>query len=436
MVVKRDADDGIDENAELRCVGDAVRQAGVERVDAFHKQHGTGREAQCFAVVFADAGHEVVFRHLYFFAVQKLYKVVLHRFVVHGVEVVEVETAVRQARGVETVDEVVVGRYRQGLQAAGHKLYAEALGNGGLAAAARAGDEHQAQVAVLIAAVDFFCYLDYFLFLQSLGYLDELGGVSFLAGVVHVADVVEVHNGVPPEALAEHLVGLGLGLEASQLVGSVPVRDAQQHPVFIGGQVPYFKVAGRRHEGVIVVVRSAFQGVVAYVGLAAGLEELHLVVVPHSPEKGYGVVGAHFNALERGVALDYFAHPAADAGHVFRRHGRAFAQFAEVALRDGTAHLQLAVREQVEAGFAEQEAERPAVGAAARVGTVVQEFYVAAVEGPVFQALGHVVHLGAENVEGTFEFEAGKHFRQSGALLEFLGGAGVLAIYLQHRLQK
>ena len=73
MVVQRDADDGVDENLELGVVRNLVRKGGVEGVDAFHQKHCAVFYLERLAVVLAQAGDEIVFRHAYLLAGQQLH---------------------------------------------------------------------------------------------------------------------------------------------------------------------------------------------------------------------------------------------------------------------------------------------------------------------------------------------------------------------------
>ena len=432
MVVQRDAYDGVDEDLELGAVRNPVREGGVTRVYAFHEQHCAFFSLEVLAVVFPQAGYEVELRHAYLLSCKQAHKVVLHRLVVNGVEVVEVEGSVGEAWGVVAVYEVIVRRYGYGAETASQQLCAQALGDGGLTAGAWTGNQHEPEGSAAVAVLDFLSNLDYLFLLQGLGNLDELAGVALLDCVVYVANVVQVHYGVPLEVLAEDLEGLGLGLEDCEFLRGMTVRYPQQETVFIKREVPDLEIAGGGDKGVVIIVRSALQGVIADVWLAAGLQELHFIIIAECGEDADGLFVAYLNALERGVCRHYLPHPVDDAFDVLACHGRTFAELAEITFGDGSAHLYLAVREDVPAGFAQQEAQGPAVGAAPYVGAVVEEFHVAAVVGAVLEALGYVVDFGAENVVWTVEVELRKSFRQSDSLLEFQGGAGVLAIYLEH----
>ena len=393
---------------ELALLRDEVGELRIEGVDALDEQDGLRIKPEFAAVVFAYAGDEIVFRHLDLLAVQQTQHVFLQGIVVHGVEIVEVVAAVREERSVHAVHEIVVGGEGHRAQSAGHQLDAEPLGDSGLAGAARTGDEHQAHLALaVVEPVYLLGDLHDLLLLQGLGHLDELTGPALAAGDVQLAHVAQAHNLVPAEGLKEHVEGLGLLEERSHLPGIVAVGNAEDETVVIGHQGPGLQVPGARDQRVIVHVRSAVEGVVAHIDVTARFQQAHLVLLAQGAEKVYRLPHLHLVAVERQVQIHQRLHPGLylpyDPG-VHDGPARQ-AQVAVVALGNGPAKIELATRPEVAASLREKEAERAAIGAAAAVRTIVQEFDVAVVEDAELQSLEHVVHLGGENDARAFELE-------------------------------
>ena len=288
---------------------------------------------------------------------------------------------------------------------------------------------------VFVAAFDFFGDLHYLLLLQRLGYLDEVGGLSSQDGFVDIPDSVEAHDPVPFLGLGEHLEGLGLFEEWGELLRMVAVRDPEEYSAVVGRSLENLQVARARDKTVVVVVCGPAKGVISDVNLSASLQQLYLV--GHAPfrESLDRFRDLDLVAPERDVLPDQFHHPLLYRRHVLVGDGVlpvSLVDPAEIALRDGPAEDQLAVREYVLRRLVEQETQRTAVVAASDVGAVVHELHVPVVEYPELQAFGNVVDLCGKDVIGFVEIEFSGDLLEGGAFLELLEGTRVLAIDVNH----
>ena len=132
VVVERDAGKGRDVDPVFQRVFDILRQLGVQRMDTFDNQHRITCQLQLFAVPFALARGEVVFRNLHTLAFHQPRQVVLQQGIVHRLDVVEVVVAIGQLGRIHAIDEIVVGRERHRTQATGQQLDGESLAERGL----------------------------------------------------------------------------------------------------------------------------------------------------------------------------------------------------------------------------------------------------------------------------------------------------------------
>ena len=239
MVVQQDAREGVDEDLELGVVRNVGGQGRIQGVDAFDQEDAARIQLDLLAIVLPQAGDEVEFRHIHLLSVDHPHDVLLHEGVVHGVEVVEVEAAVGEARGFQPVHEIVVGGHGQGLQAAGLQLDGQTLAEGGLSGGGRSRDEdHLDRVLTAVATVDLLGDLDDLLLLQGFRDLDQFGSLAVEDGIIDVAHGVQAHDDVPPEVLLEHLVGLGLVHEGGEDVRILHVRFPQKDAVVVGLDAP------------------------------------------------------------------------------------------------------------------------------------------------------------------------------------------------------
>ena len=436
VVVQRDARERGDEDLEGARRGDLRDQLRIEGVDAFDQQHAARLHLQVLAVVFAASRDEVEFRHIDHFPVQQPEHVLLQGAVVHGLEIVEVVASVGEFRGLDAVDEIVVGRERNRLEAAGLELHAQAVRDRGLAAARRTGDQHDADriLRVVVAALDLLRNLDELLLLQGLGDLDQVGCTALQANVVHVARVAQIHDAVPLEVLGKDLEGLGLVDERRQDLGIRAVRHAQQQAAVIRNHVPDPDIACRRQQAAVVIVHRVAQHIVVHVGLTAGFQQTDLVLVSLLTEDLDGLFQPHLAAVERQVLVNDLLHPFLETVDVLLRHRFpvGLAQFAEIAVGDGVLDLHLRFRPDVQGGLAEQEAQRPAVDAAGAGVAQVEELDVAVVVHAEAQALRHVVDLGRDDRVRAVEFKFRQHFLERRPFVEMFVGTGVLAVDLEH----
>ena len=253
-------------------------------------------------------------------------------------------------------------------------------------------------------------------------------------GAVDVAHGVQAHDDVPPEVLLEHLVGLGLVREGGQDVRVLQVRFPQEDAVVVGLDAPDGQVAGGRDELAVIVVAGVVQGVVVRIGLAAGLQELDLVVVAGFPEFLDGPFGLDVIAVEGQVLLHEFLHPGLQELEVLAGEVGAVGlpQVAEIAAGDRMFHIQLAVREHVRGRLVHQEAQGTEIHPPAAVLADVQELDVLVLVHLELEALGDIVDLGRYDREGAVEFEIGQHLGEGGALRVLPECLRVLAIDLQH----
>ena len=355
---------------------------------------------------------------------------------VHGVEIVEIEAAVGQARRVLAVDEIVVGREEHGAETTGHQLDRYAVAESGLARRAGTGDENEPdrRLGTAVAALDFLGDLDNLLLLQGLGDLYELAGAALETGAVDVTDVRQADDAVPFERLGEDLESLGLVLVEGEDVRVVTVGDAEEDAVAERLKGPDLEVAGARDETVVEEVGRAVKGVVLDIDVAAGLQELDLVLVTEAAEEFDGLFDGDFVAVEGDVLLDDFLHAGTYGGDVFGRQGGAvrLGEVAEIPLRQRPAHRNLAAGEDVQARLRKQKTKRTRVHTASAVSRIVEELDGSVLVNSEFQSLGDIVDLGRDDREGPVEPEGVEHLDQGGPFGEFRKGLGVLAIDPEH----
>ena len=256
MAVQRNGGDGVYEYPEFLLLRNLLRQTRVQSVQPFDQQHGSFSQFEILAVELPAACDEVIFRNLNLFAVKQFDEIFLEIFMIHGVEIVEVVASVRQFRGVDAVDEIVVGRERDRVQSAGFQLDAQPFADRALSAAARSGDQDQLHriLRIVVPSFDLFGDLDDLLLLQCLGDLDKVGGVAFEDGLVDIPDVGKPHNPVPFVRLGEHLESLRLLVKRRQILRMVAVRDAQQYSSVAELHSECLEVACARHKLIIIVV--------------------------------------------------------------------------------------------------------------------------------------------------------------------------------------
>ena len=211
----------------------------------------------------------------------------------------------------------------------------------------------------MVSAVDFLRDLHDFLFLQGLCYLYEVSRLSGLEGGIDISSIVQPHYPVPFQGFLEDFEGLGLLLERGEIAGTVAVRDAQKYASVEQADVPDLQVAGARDQDIVIVVGRLVEGVVIDIDLAAGLQNLDLVVHPEIAEQFDGFPDLHVVASELDVFLHYSLHPGSQGLHVscIDRNAVSFVYHAVVALGNRPSDDQFAFREDVPGGLVEQEAE-------------------------------------------------------------------------------
>ena len=202
----------------------------------------------------------------------------------------------------------------------------------------------------------------------------------------------------------------------------------------VGLDAPDGQVAGGGDEFSVVIVGGVIQGIVVRVGLAAGFQELDLVVVAGFPEFLDGLFGLDVIPVEGQVLRHEFLHPGFQEFEVLASEVRAVGlpQVAEIAAGDRVLHVQLAVREHVRRGLVHQEAQGAEVHPPAAGLPDVEELDVLVLVHLELEALGDVVDLRRHDRVGPVEFEVGQHLGEGCAFRVFPGGLRVLAIDLQH----
>ena len=214
----------------------------------------------------------------------------------------------------------------------------------------------------------------------------------------------------------------------------MPVGNPEEHSTPVGRKIPDLEVARGGDERVVVVVRRVAERVIADIHLAAGLEQLDLVVVAERAELLYRLSDAHLVPAEGYVLLRQRPHAAFHRIYILRREGSAvtLVEGAEISFRNRPSQDDAAAGKHVLRGLYEQEAQRTAVGAAPAVGAVVEELDVPVVEHAELEPFADIVDLGGDYVVGALEVEFRKHLQKGGALLELLVGTGIPAIDPKH----
>ena len=364
MVVQQGAGDGVDEDAELGALRNVGGKGRIQGVDTLDEQQAALFHMQHLAVVFPQAGDEVVFGNRYFLAAQEFHDVLLHESVVHGIEIIEVVAAVGELGRFHSVHEVVVRAHGDGLETAGLELDGQTLAESGFTGGGRTGDEHHLQrVLAAVAAVDFLGNLHDLLFLEGFRYLDKLIGAAVQQGLVHVPHGAQAHDDVPAQGFVEDFEGAGLVNEGSHLGRVIGRRNLQEKTVVVGGQAPDLEVTGRRNQLPIIIVYGVSQGVVVRVGFPAGFQQLHFVVETRFAELLERAVGLDVVAVEGHILLYQFLHTGFQQFRVFRRGVAAIglSQVAEIAVGDRVLDVQTAAGEDIGRCFVQQEVEGTAV---------------------------------------------------------------------------
>ena len=206
----------------------------------------------------------------------------------------------------------------------------------------------------------------------------------------------------------------------------------------IRNDIPHRDVACGGQQAAIIIIYRVAQHVVVHVGLAARLQQPHLVLVAVFPEDLDGLLQPYFAAVEGQVLVDDLLHPCLDLLDVSLLHLAAvrLVELAEIAVGDGMLDFHLGLRADVLRGLAEQEAQGTAVHAAGAGVAQVEEFDVAVVVHAEAQALRDVVDLGRDNGIRAVEFEGREHLLEGSAFVEALGGAGVFAVDGKHGVIK
>ena len=355
-------------------------------MNALDEQHLAFAQLQAFAIVFALACGEVIFRNLYLFPGKQRHQVALHGSAVNGGNIVEIISAVGQLGSVLAVYKIVVGRERDGTQTACLELHREALAEGAFARARRPGDEHHAHrlSRVVVAAIDVLGYLHHFFLLQGFAHLNQFASKSFLAGFVHGTHVLQAHYHVPAHILGKHAECLGHRLDVVEPGGVFAAGYAQQQAVVVFLKAEHRQIARRGHQRTIVVVHRTVQNIVVAIGLPAGFQQPHLVGESLLAKDGYGILGDCLAAAERHVGIHNLTHTSGNALHIFRLGIAAvgFAEVAEIAARNRVFHIQPAVGEYVLACLVKHKAQRAHVSAHATPCANIQKLHVAALIHP------------------------------------------------------
>ena len=131
MIVQINAGQRRDEDTEFDLIVYPVGKHRIKSVDTFYEQNAPLAKTQFSSVIFPLARSEIILGHFHFFAFEKPYQVFLQGFMVDGVKIVEIVLAVRKARGVHPVYEIIIGGKRYRLHSAGTKLDAESLAHRG-----------------------------------------------------------------------------------------------------------------------------------------------------------------------------------------------------------------------------------------------------------------------------------------------------------------
>ena len=139
-------------------------------------------------------------------------------------------------------------------------------------------------------------------------------------------------------------------MERRKLLWMVSVRHAEQCPVTVRRQIPDFQVSGARNQHIIIIVSCPAERIIADVDLAARLQQLHLVEMSELPEQVDCFRDLHFVPVKLNILFDNLAHPRLYQVNVPGRQWITIAlvNAAEESFRDGAAHYDLAVRENVQ----------------------------------------------------------------------------------------
>ena len=260
----------------------------------------------------AFAGDEVVARHGKALAGEKALQVVVEESEVDGFERFVVVLAVGVARGLVSVDEIVVERDEHGIQPQDAQLDAQTLGRGGLAARRGAGDEYHARSLRAVGRGDRVGDARQPFLVEGFGDLDELRGVARQHLGVEPADGRYAHDVDPLLVLVEDVEQLVLRHERFERVGVAASGQYDVETVVVGADVEQADVVGRRGERAVEVALHVAQRVERAVKARSGVEQLGLVVESQPREFHCGVDRPYAAADDRNRRVDQLLHAGAD----------------------------------------------------------------------------------------------------------------------------
>ena len=332
MVVEQDGGQRRGIDTEYLVLRHLRHQLGVQRMDTLYHEDLVVVQTKAASAHLALTQLEVVTWKLYLLAVEQGVHLLVEQVEVQCVEVLEVIVAIGLARRVFAIDEIVVERDGNGLDAVRGQLYGQALTGCRLTAAGRSGDEHHADA---LSESNVLGNFGNFLLLQGLADLNELRGVALLYALVQVANGSQANDVLPLMVLledGEHLVLMG---HLAQLVGMLGGRQTQQKTVEILLQSEEVELRRVDKHRAIVIVQVAVNIIIGGIETAGALQQLHLREGMQVCEHLDGILRQHLMTMDGQCGIDDGLHLSTNLAYILERHGVTNVEIDIIAVGDG-----------------------------------------------------------------------------------------------------
>ena len=188
-------------------------------MDTFHHQHLVAFEPQFLTAHLTLAFLEIIARQLHLISTEQRLQLFVQQGEVQGVQVFKIIVTILVLRCLFTIQEIVVERDADRIDAIDGQLHRQSFTSGRLTAGRRSGNEHQLHT---LAVGYLICNLTDFLLLQGFTDLDEFIGMSADNGFVQVTHGTQSEYVLPVVVLLENVEHLVLAHEVFQTRGVIP----------------------------------------------------------------------------------------------------------------------------------------------------------------------------------------------------------------------
>ena len=191
---------GID--TEYLIIGNILGQFRIQGMDTLYHQYLITLHLQTLPTAYTLTSREVIAGQFHLLASEQGIHLFIKQRNVQGMEMLEIIVSLFVTRGLVTVQEVIVERDADRLDAVDGQLHAEAFAGRGLATAAGACYEHHLNTLPTCYLIG---YLGNLLLLQGLANLNKTVGIAFGDGIIQVANRSHTKNRLPAMVLLEDL---------------------------------------------------------------------------------------------------------------------------------------------------------------------------------------------------------------------------------------